>query len=92
MNKNETSVFVDTLHDFYDINHNTFQQSNFSYNLDEIGYDWKTYDFNSSTFTVRDNINYIIKSQTGQYYKLRFLDFYSDQGEKGTPIFEYQKL
>ena len=92
LNKNETSVFVDTLHDFYDIDHNTFQQSNFSYNLDEIGYDWKTYDFNSSTFTVRDNINYIIRSQTGQYYKLRFLDFYSDQGEKGTPIFEYQKL
>ena len=92
INQNETSVFVDTLHDFDAINHNTFLQSNFINDLDEIGYDWKTYNFSNSTYEIKDNINYIIKSQTNQYYKLRFLDFYNNQGEKGYPIFEYQKL
>ena len=92
INRNQTTVYVDSLYDFYDIDYNTFLQKDFSSNNDEIGYDWKTYSFNTSTYEINNSLNYIIKSQKGLYFKFRFLDFYNNQGEKGFPIFEFQKL
>jgi len=57
-----------------------------------IGFDWKTYDFSAARYVVRPDLTYIIKSNTGLYYKLRFVDFYDDQGLKGAPRFQIQKL
>ena len=31
---------------------------------------------------------YVIKLLDGNYYKMRFLDFYSEEGDKGYPSFE----
>lgn len=58
--------------------------------IDEIGYDWKS--FTGSGYVIHDDKNYLIKSTEGIYFKLRFIDFYDDQGEKGTPTFEVQQL
>ena len=55
-----------------------------------IGYDWKSY--NSGTYEVDINKNYIIKTTEDLYYKIHFIDFYNDQGEKGTPKFEISSL
>jgi len=60
------------------------------YNL--IGYNWKTYDFNNGIYTVNPNLIYLITDTDGYYYKLRFIGFYNDLGEKGFPKFEYQRL
>lgn len=59
---------------------------------DVIGYDWKYYSFSSQSYLVQSNKNYIIRDEKGYYWKLRFLDFYNNNGEKGYPKFEYQRL
>ena len=48
--------------------------------------------FNTNAYSVNPKMNYILKVADGFYYKLHFLDFYNDQGIKGYPKFEFQKL
>ena len=36
--------------------------------------------------------NFIIKNSIGLYFKLHFIDFYNDSGEKGYPKFALQQL
>jgi HmuY protein len=57
-----------------------------------IGFNWKTYSFVSSSYTVDINKCYIIKDVKGFYYKLHFIDFYYSSGLKGVPKFEFKKL
>jgi len=57
-----------------------------------IGYDWKTYNFQTSSYTIDVNKCYIIKDVKGFYYKLHFIDFYNSSGVKGFLKFEYKKL
>jgi len=60
---------------------------------DEIGYDWKLIpSLENTIYYVDTNLKYLIKSGNLQYYKLRFVSFYNDKGEKGYPVFEYAKL
>jgi hypothetical protein len=56
-----------------------------------IGFDWKYYDLNTAKYTVASNKHFVILSQQGVYYKLRFVDFYQ-AGVKGAPKWEYQQL
>lgn len=64
----------------------------YSSSADVIGYDWKSYSFESGSFTIDHSKIYIIKTTNGEFYKLRFLDFYNTLGEKGNPLFEFQRL
>ncbi len=64
----------------------------FSEHWDVIGYDWKSFDLQSGTFTVYPDRNYLIKDAFGYVYKLHFLDFYDDFGVKGTASFELERL
>ncbi len=57
-----------------------------------IGFEWKLYDFDEATYAVVPGMNYIIKSKTGLYYKMRMIDFYSTSGLKGSPRFEFELL
>lgn len=56
-----------------------------------IGFEWKSYNINAGKFTVDATRFYIIKDQQDVYFKLRFVDFYQN-GIKGNPQFEYQRL
>lgn len=56
---------------------------------DAIGYDWKTYNFDSQTYDVNSERTWIIRTATGFYYKLRFTDFYDEGGNVGVPNFEF---
>lgn len=58
--------------------------------INEIGYDWKT--FSGSSYTTNSDKTYIIEDQNGFLYKWRFIDFYTSSGDKGNPVWEYQKL
>ena len=60
--------------------------------LDEIGYDWKIFDFENGKYIIDVQRVFIVKSTEGFYYKLRFIDFYNQDGLKGYPKFEFQKL
>ena len=58
--------------------------------LNTIGYDWKT--FTDGNYTIHSDKTYIIQDQKGLYYKLRFIDFYDENGQRGAPKFEFQAL
>jgi hypothetical protein len=64
----------------------------YSEDLDIIGYDWKNFDLQNNVFTIYSNQNYLIKDASGNLFKLHFLDFYDDNGVKGTPSFELVRL
>jgi len=59
---------------------------------DVIGYDWKDYSFETSSYTVDQTLVYIVRDAEGYFYKLRFIDFYSSQGQVGCPLFEVVPL
>ena len=90
---NGVSVAIDTINEFTSINFDDLSSYNFLTYQDIIGYDWKYYNFSNNTYTIVDNLVYIIKDVKGFYYKLKFIGFYNyETGEKGFPEFEIQKL
>ena len=58
----------------------------FSGSQDAIGYEWK--DYNDDAYKINPDIFYIVKSQLGEYYKIKFAGFYNSSGEKGYPSFQ----
>ena len=82
---------VDSINTFENINKSTAKELDFSSDQDIIGFDWKTYSFETSSYTV-DYEKYFILKKDAEYYKLRFIDFYDNQGNKGNFEFEIQKL
>ncbi|MCS6790857.1 MAG: HmuY family protein [Bacteroidia bacterium] len=57
-----------------------------------IGYEWKRYDFGTGTYQIDFSRYFVIRRGTLTYYKFRFLDFYDNQGRKGTVKLEYEPL
>ena len=91
INSQQVSVACDSVRLFDEININNIQGLSFSNCEDIIGYNWKIFDFESNSYTINQSKTYIVKNNN-EYYKLRFLDFYNDSGEKGYPQFEILKL
>lgn len=77
---------------FEDITAETASKLMLSHKQDEIGFDWKSYNIEAGKYTVNPNQIFIIKVSNGDVYKLRFVDFYNDQGVKGFPKFVYERL
>lgn len=59
---------------------------------DAIGYDWKEYSFETSSYTVESDLVYIVKDAQGAFHKLQFRDFYSNMGQPGCPRFAIAAL
>lgn len=53
-----------------------------------IGYDWKAYSFETSSYSIVPGLSFIVQDADGYLYKLRFLEFYGAQGQTGCPLFE----
>lgn len=64
----------------------------FCSDADIIGYDWKYYVINDNHYYLTPNLYYIVEDKNGFYYKLRMLDFYDHQGNKGTITYQYQRM
>lgn len=77
---------------FANINYTDYLSSVFDTKINNIGYNWKVYDFDVGVYTVDMSQNFIIETADGRAYKLHFLDFYDDFGVKGTPTMELQEL
>ena len=77
---------------FSEISYDDAIELNYSDSLDYIGYDWKFYDYTNHLYLVDPTITYLIRTSEGFYYKLHFVDFYNNLGEKGYPKLEVQKL
>jgi hypothetical protein len=90
-------VAQDTIYDFISIDFDKAKSLIYSDALDEIGYDWKdpVGDVSSGnvTYVIVEGRYYVVLDTEGFYYKLRFISFYNlDNGEKGYPTFEFQRL
>ena len=92
LNPNGVQAALDTIHDFMDIGIGDIAELEFTSRADIIGYEWKEYDFDAGVYTIVPGLSYVIRDRDGFYYKLRFVDFYSDEGIKGYPTFEYVRL
>ncbi len=67
-------------------------QYSFTNVWDEIGYDWKIRNSSDNSFTIDAQKSFLIKATDTKYYKIRFIDFYNNAGQKGYPKFEIQRL
>ena len=92
INDKTTQVAVDTINDFNQINYSSLSDYQFLSQRDIIGYNWKEFNFETNLYSVKDNINFVIRDFEGKYYKMRFIDFYNNQGLKGYPKFELEEL
>jgi len=92
LNRNGVTACADSNSVFDEINFNYAQNKELSHQMDIIGYNWKAYDFDSQTYTVKDSFNYIIRDTEGFLFRLRFIGFNNEQGLKGYPRIEFQKL
>jgi hypothetical protein len=89
--KNIQAVLVNNV-DFQDIDINLVPQLNFTSDFNAIGYDWKFFSLDTGVYTIKEGMSYVIKEKQGTYFKLRFLGFYSEDGDKGYPSFEIISL
>lgn len=101
-NQHSTIIALDTNLVFSEINLSDTALFAFSTDLDKIGYDWKypvgNVETGNFTYVTNFDNTYLIKDGKSYFYKLRFIDFYSEPDpetgnkEKGYPTFEYQRL
>ena len=92
LNPNGVAAAMDTIHNFMDMDRDDITELEYSSNADAIGYDWKYYNFDAGVYTIVPDMNYVIRDRDGFFYKFRFVDFYSDEGVKGYPTFEFVRL
>jgi len=57
----------------------------FSTALDVIGYDWKTFDLSTFSYSIADDVVYFVKDRDSQVWKVRFIDF--EGSSTGVSIF-----
>ncbi len=92
LNRNGIEAIKDSILDFNSVTLGNVNTIPLSSSLDVIGYDWKKFDFTAGSYTVLPGIFYVIRDKSGFLYKLRFIGFYNNKGEKGYPVIEYQAL
>jgi hypothetical protein len=92
LNRYNSTAKMDSMVSFSNIDFSFVQSQPLTSNQNEIGYDWKEYNFNTSSYVVFPQMNYMIKDNEGYYFKLHFIDFYNISGLKGNPKWEFQQL
>ncbi len=68
------------------------ENDEFEDDADEIGYEWKKFNRNSMNYEIDKSNMYFIRDNSGNYYKIRFTNFYNDKGDKGYVSFTYALL
>lgn len=77
--------------DFNAINKSYAMGAIYTRKQDEIGYDWKQYDQAAERYTMVPGRVYLLKTSDA-YIKVKFVDFYDDQGKKGYPKMAWEIL
>jgi hypothetical protein len=67
-------------------------QHPFEQRRDIIGYNWKEYSFETSSYTCLPDLVYILHNAQGMFFKLHFMDFYGAQGQAGCPLYAVKEL
>ncbi len=96
LNQHQTEAAAIIEPAFDNIDFQRAMTANYLRKMDVIGFDWKKVigDVSSGNVTYEPLPEkvYFVRDNRGFYYKLRFIGFYNNQGEKGYPTFEFQKL
>lgn len=98
INSEIISVATDSTLAFNEVGIAHFSNYQFHNRRDILGFDWKVPVFKPTgvTYRTRDYVTYLIRKRVGhhpeQLYKLRFIDFYNTQGDKGHPVYELVRL
>ncbi|MCD6063664.1 MAG: hypothetical protein K0R82_1575 [Flavipsychrobacter sp.] len=92
LNPFKTTAYCDSTTGYEAVTITQAATAKFSNARDEIGFEWKFYDIPSGKYTVDKKKTYVVNNRKGQFWKVRFLDFYNSNGVKGSPSFEYERL
>lgn len=96
LNRFETGCYLDRTLIFDSITMQDVDIDLFTNRPDVIGYDWKEVlgDVNSGNvfYEIRPENNYFLRDQNGIIFKMRFIGYYNNSGEKGYPTIEFQRL
>lgn len=96
LNRFNTLAAQDSTKAFDEINLEDALNHSYGDTLDQIGYDWKDVvgDVSSGAvyYEVKPEQTYFLRNQNDFYFKLRFISFYNNAGEKGYPTIEFQRL
>jgi hypothetical protein len=93
LNPNKVSMAIDSVSGFENISLASVQNLDFSTKEDGIGYAWKNFDYTVTfAYTINPNNIYVVKNASGSYFKIKFLDFYNKDKQRGYPKFEFQKI
>lgn len=94
LNSFGVEVAVDTTMTFAEITLADIENLDYNNRLDIIGHEWKSFEgaVSKGDYVVNPDINFFIRDFAGYYYKLRFINYYNNLGQKGYPVFEYQQL
>lgn len=91
-----TSVAVDSVSLWENIDASHAVSLAYTVARDAIGWNWKTIGSVNGqpggSYTIDTRKVFVVRTASGKLFKLRFLDFYSPSGEKGSPTFEYKQL
>lgn len=95
INPYKVEAFVDSVEDFLSISRSNIVMSAFSKKWDVIGHNWKAVEIdqlsNTAKYKVREKYSYVIKDVNGEYYKLKFTDFFNESLTPGYPAFIFLK-
>lgn len=95
INQSQVSVAVDSTFDFYKMTWDQCKSLRYTTRRDVMGFDyWKAYNFTTGKYVAKNYVNFVLRMQRTRnlVYKLRFVDFYSSTGVKGTPKFEFEPV
>lgn len=89
-NSYNVEIAIDSSNNFENINLTNVKDLSFSKKRNTIGFEYKAFSFKSTfEYTINSKNIYVIKDTNGNFYKLKFLDFYNNKKERGYPKFEF---
>ena len=77
---------------YLEVDRKDFLEEKLSHRSDAIGYNWKYFNLDESTYKIYPGWIYFIEDAQAQIYRLRFIGFYDNSGAKGAVSFEYLPL
>ena len=92
LNPYKTLGTADSTINFNNVNENSAMLNHFTDQQDVIGFDWKQFSFATQLYEMKPWKCYAVKTMESEIYKLHFLAFYSNTGERGHILFEYDRL
>jgi len=78
--------------DFQSVDLSVLDSLELKSNRNAIGYEWKFFNLDERKYTVIPEFIYIVQSNSGYFYKLRFVGYVNSDGNPGSPSFEFKLL